>query len=148
MQNYMEEAIKEAEKAFAEDEVPIGCVIVHDGKIIAREHNTKIADNNSLFHAEMKALFKAQQILGSKYLYDCEMYVTTEPCAMCAGALINTRMGKLCFALEEPKSGCCGSVYNLLDGKFNHKVEIEKNVLREKALKLMQDFFKNKRSDK
>ena len=89
MTNHMEKAMEEAEKAFLEDDVPIGCVIVCNGEIIASEHNTKIKDNNSLAHAEMKALTLAQKKLGTKYLQDCEMFVTLEPCAMCAGAIVN-----------------------------------------------------------
>lgn len=146
MEEYMEAAIAEAEKAFEEDEVPIGCVVVYDGKIIVREHNTKIADNNSLRHAEMKALEKAQRVLQTKYLYDCTMFVTTEPCAMCAGAIVNCRLGKLVYAIREPKTGCCGSKCNLLDGMFNHTTEVVGGVLEERALALMQKFFKEKRN--
>ena len=145
MKDYMEEAIKEAEKAYKEDEVPIGCVIIHEGKIIARAHNSKIAENNSLAHAEIKALHKAQKKLGTKYLNECEMYVTLEPCAMCAGAMVNARLGKLHYALKEPKTGFCGSVFDLVSGKFNHKVETESGEKEAEALKLMQDFFKEKR---
>ena len=142
----MEEALLQARIAFSEDEVPIGCVIVHDNKIIVREHNSKIKDNNSLMHAEIKAINSAQKLLNTKYLYDCTMYVTLEPCAMCAGAMVNARLGKLIYALEEPKTGCCGSVYNLLDEpKFNHKVVVEKGIKREEVLKIMQDFFRQKR---
>ena len=145
MEEYMREALEEAKKAYEEDEVPIGCVIVRNGEIIVRAHNTKIADNNSLSHAEMKALAEAQSYLNTKYLYDCTMYVTTEPCAMCAGALINARIGELVFAIREPKTGCCGSVLNLLDGKFNHTVKVTEGVLEEDALTLMRNFFKEKR---
>ena len=148
MEEYMEAALAEAEKAFSEDEVPIGCVVVSDGKIIAREHNTKIQDNDSLSHAEMKALKAAQRVLGTKYLYDCTMYVTVEPCAMCAGAVVNARLGKLVFAVKEPKTGCCGSVFNLVDGKFNHTCEVVSGIKEEEAKKLLQDFFAKKREDK
>lgn len=144
----MEEALLQARIAFSEDEVPIGCVIVHDNKIIVREHNSKIKDNNSLMHAEIKAINSAQKLLNTKYLYDCTMYVTLEPCAMCAGAMVNARLGKLIYALEEPKTGCCGSVMNLLDGKFNHRVEVEKGLCSSQSKELMQEFFKNKRSNK
>lgn len=148
MREFMEEALLQARIAFSEDEVPIGCVIVHDNKIIVREHNSKIKDNNSLMHAEIKAINSAQKLLNTKYLYDCTMYVTLEPCAMCAGAMVNARLGKLIYALEEPKTGCCGSVMNLLDGKFNHKVEVEKGLCSSQSKELMQEFFKNKRSNK
>ena len=148
MREFMEEALLQARIAFSEDEVPIGCVIVHDNKIIVREHNSKIKDNNSLMHAEIKAINSAQKLLNTKYLYDCTMYVTLEPCAMCAGAMVNARLGKLIYALEEPKTGCCGSVMNLLDGKFNHRVEVEKGLCSSQSKELMQEFFKNKRSNK
>lgn len=148
MREFMEEALLQAKIAFSEDEVPIGCVIVHDNKIIVREHNSKIKDNNSLMHAEIKAINSAQKLLNTKYLYDCTMYVTLEPCAMCAGAMVNARLGKLIYALEEPKTGCCGSVMNLLDGKFNHRVEVEKGLCSSQSKELMQEFFKNKRSNK
>lgn len=148
MIEYMQEAFLEAQKAYSEDEVPIGCVIVRNGEIIAKEHNTKIADNNSLLHAEIKALTKAQEVLNTKYLYDCEMYVTLEPCAMCAGAIVNSRLGKLNFALREPKTGCCGSVFNLVDGKFNHKTEVKEGLMKDDVLALMQKFFREKRTNK
>ncbi len=148
MTDFMAEALREAKKAYKKDEVPIGCVIVRNGEIIAKSHNSKIRDNDSTSHAEMKALKKAQKNLGTKYLYDCEMFVTLEPCAMCAGAIVNTRLGVLHYALEEPKSGCCGSVFNLVDGKFNHKTTVIAGERREEALYLMQEFFKEKRSNK
>ena len=147
MEEFMLEALLEAKKAYDEDEVPIGCVVVYQGKIIARSHNTKVSDNNSLCHAEMKALNEAQKTRGTKYLYDAEMYVTLEPCAMCAGAIVNCRLGKLYYALEEPKTGCCGSKYNLVDGKFNHTAIVEKGMNREESLRLMQSFFAKKRGN-
>ena len=148
MEKYMQIALEEARKAFEEDEVPIGCVVVCNDEIIAREHNTKIQDNNSLFHAEMKALYKAQKVLKTKYLYDCTMFVTTEPCAMCAGAIVNTRLGRLVYAVKEPKTGCCGTKCNLVDGMFNHKTEVVSGVCEEEAAELMTTFFKRKRSEK
>ena len=148
MKDFMAEALKEAEKAYKKDEVPVGCVIVRDGRIIARAHNTKISDNDSLAHAEMKALKKAQRKLGVKYLYECEMFVTLEPCAMCAGAIVNARLGKLHYALQEPKTGCCGSVCNLVSGTFNHTAEVESGEREEEAKTMLQEFFKEKRRDK
>ena len=145
MTNYMEKAMEEAKKAFLEDEVPIGCVIVCNGEIVASEHNTKISDNDSLAHAEMKALSSAQKKLGTKYLQNCEMFVTLEPCAMCAGAIVNARLGKLHFALRETKTGCCGSKFNLINGCFNHETEVEIGEKEEESKKLMQDFFQKKR---
>lgn len=142
---YMGEAIKEALKAYSEAEVPVGCVIVRNGEIIARAHNRKISENNSLCHAELIALNAAQKILGSKYLEDCRMFVTAEPCAMCAGAIINTRLGELNFAIREPKTGCCGSVCNLLELGFNHRVRTVEGEMRDEALRIMQDFFRERR---
>jgi len=145
----MEEALKEAEKAYKADEVPIGCVIVCDQKIIARSHNNKISSENSLNHAELKAIIKAQKVKQTKYLYDCSIYVTIEPCAMCAGAILNSRIGKLIFGAREPKTGCCVSVYPLLEeNKFNHKVEIIEGIKKEECVALMQKFFREKRKNK
>ena len=122
----MREALKEASKAYKEDEIPVGCVIVKEGKIIARAHNRKVNKNNTLYHAELIAIDKASKKLDSWRLTGCEMYVTLEPCPMCAGALINSRMSKLYIGTKDPKAGACGSVLNLLsDYKFNHKVEVE-----------------------
>ena len=103
-------------------------------------------DDDSLSHAEMKALRAAQKALKTKYLYDCTLYVTTEPCAMCAGAIVNCRLGKLVYAVKEPKTGCCGSVYNLVQGAFNHTTEVTGGVKEEEAKELMQKFFKEKRN--
>ena len=145
-EKYMKEAIKQAKKAYEENEVPIGCVIVCDEKIIVRARNSKIRDNDSTAHAELVAIKKAQKKLGTKYLYDCTMYVTVEPCAMCAGALINARMGRLVYGVEEPKTGCCGSLYNLIaDGKHNHTVLSESGIMKEECEKIMKDFFAERR---
>ena len=141
----MAAAIKQAKRAFAEDEVPIGCVIVCDGKIIARAHNKKQQMNDSTCHAEMLALKKAQKVKGEKYLYDCTVYVTIEPCAMCAGAMINTRVGALVFGAYEPKTGCFGSVINIADIKFNHEISVMGGVMEKESKVLLQDFFKEKR---
>lgn len=146
MEEYMRDALAEAQKAYEEDEVPIGCVVVCDGEIIARAHNTKIRDDDSMSHAEMKALREAERKKRTKYLYDCTLYVTTEPCAMCAGAIVNCRLGKLVYAVKEPKTGCCGSVFNLVDGAFNHRTEVTQGVLEEEAKALLQKFFKEKRN--
>lgn len=145
MEEYMTEALREAQKAYEENEVPIGCVVVCDDEIIVREHNTKIQDNDSTSHAEMKALRSAQKKLGTKYLYDCTLYVTTEPCAMCAGAIVNCRLGKLVYAVKEPKTGCCGSLFDLVSGAFNHTTEVTAGVKEEEAKALLQKFFKEKR---
>ncbi len=143
----MEEAIKQARKAFEEEEIPIGCVIVCGDKIIARARNSKIKDNDSLAHAELKAIRKAQKKLGTKYLYDCTLYVTVEPCAMCAGALVNARVGKLVFGAKEPKTGCCGSLYNIVaDERLNHRIPTESGILREECEKIMKEFFVKRRN--
>ena len=134
-EKYMKEAIKEAIKAYKIEEVPVGAIIVKDGKIIARAHNKKETKKNATSHAEILAIQKACKKLESWRLTDCEMYVTLEPCSMCAGALINARIKKVYIGTEDTKTGACGSVLNLLeDYKFNHKIEIEKYILK--------DFFK------
>ena len=145
----MKEALKEAQKAFDKEEVPVGAVIVKDGKIIAKAHNEKESKKDSTSHAEILAIKKACKKLGSWRLLDCEMYVTLEPCSMCAGALINSRIKKLYIGTEDMKTGACGSVLNLLgDYKFNHKVEVEKNILKEDCEKILKDFFKMLRKTK
>ena len=142
----MKEALKEASKAYKEDEIPVGCVIVKDGKIIARAHNKKVNKNNTLYHAELIAIDKASKKLDSWRLTGCEMYVTLEPCPMCAGALINSRMSKLYIGTKDPKAGACGSVLNLLsDYKFNHKVEVEYGILQKECEKILKEFFKELR---
>ena len=142
----MREALKEASKAYKEDEIPVGCVIVKEGKIIARAHNRKVNKNNTLYHAELIAIDKASKKLDSWRLTGCEMYVTLEPCPMCAGALINSRMSKLYIGTKDPKAGACGSVLNLLsDYKFNHKVEVEYGVLQKECEKILKEFFKELR---
>lgn len=139
----MKEALKEARKALKIQEVPVGAVIVKDGKIIAKAHNEKETKKNSICHAEILAIQKACKKLDSWRLIDCEMYVTLEPCPMCAGALINSRIKKLYIGTSDEKTGACGSVLNLLeDYKFNHKIKVEKYVLREESEDLLKDFFK------
>lgn len=147
MNTYMEKAISEAKIAFAEGEIPIGCIIVCGDEIIARAHNTKQCSNNSLNHAEILALSKAMDVLNTKYLNDCTMYLTIEPCAMCAGAMINCRLGRLVFGAREPKTGCAVSNYNLLnDMRFNHRVEVVEGILEEECANLMKEFFKLRRN--
>lgn len=142
----MKEALKEAKKAFDKEEVPVGAIIVKDGKIIARAHNEKETKNDSTSHAEINAIKKACKKLGSWRLLDCEMYVTLEPCSMCAGALINSRIKKLYIGTDDMKTGACGSVLNLLgDYKFNHKIEVEKYILKDECEKILKSFFKKLR---
>ncbi len=145
-EKFMKEALKEAKKAYDKEEVPIGAVIVKDGKIIARGHNRRETTKQACAHAEIIAIGKACKKLDAWRLNDCEMYVTLEPCPMCAGAIMNARIKKLYVGAMEPKFGAVGSKVNLLeDIKFNHDVEVETGVLKEECLKYMQDFFKEKR---
>ena len=142
-EKFMKLALKEAKKAFDKEEIPVGVVIVKDDKVIARAHNTKESKKDSTCHAEILAIQKACKKLDSWRLLDCEMYVTLEPCSMCAGALINSRIKKLYIGTDDGKTGACGSVLNLLgDYKFNHKKEVEKYILKEDCEKLLKDFFK------
>ena len=148
-EKYMKEAIKEALKAYKKLEVPVGAVIVKDEKIIARAHNVKETKKDTTKHAEILAIQKASKKLETWRLTDCEMYVTLEPCTMCTGAIINSRIKKIYIGTMDEKTGACGSVLNLLeDYKFNHKVEMEKGILKEECKKILQDFFKKLREIK
>lgn len=139
----MKEALKEAKKAYDKLEVPVGCVIVKDGKVISRAHNLKETKLDTTKHAEILAIQKASKKLESWRLIDCEMYVTLEPCSMCAGAIINSRIKKLYIGTMDEKTGAVGSKLNLLeDYTFNHKVEITTGVLQEECEKILKDFFK------
>ena len=145
-QKFMREAIKQAKKAYAIDEVPIGCVIVYEGKIIARGYNRRTTDKNTLSHAELNAIRKASKKLGDWRLDDCEMYVTLEPCQMCAGAIVQARIKKVYIGCMNPKAGCAGSVLNLLQvEKFNHQVEIETGILEEECSSMVKEFFRELR---
>lgn len=150
MQEYfMKQALKEAEKAYKKLEVPVGAVIVKDGKIIARGYNQKETKKDTTKHAEIIAIQKASKKLDSWRLLDCEMYVTLEPCSMCAGAIINSRIKKIYIGALDEKTGVAGSVFNLFeDYTFNHKVEIEKGILKEECEKIIKDFFKELRKQK
>lgn len=139
---YMKEALKEARKAFDIGEVPIGCVIVQNGKIIARGYNKRQTSKNALMHAEIIAINKACKKLNKWILDDCDIYVTLEPCPMCAGAILQARMKRLIFGAPEPKFGACGSVVNLLNNpSFNHQVEITSGIMQEESKELLQNFF-------
>ena len=141
-EKYMNEALKQARKALALGEVPIGCVIVRDKKIIARGYNRRNTDRNTLSHAEITAIRKASKAVGDWRLEGCELYVTLEPCQMCAGALVQSRIDRVVIGCMSPKSGCAGSVLNLLQmDEFNHKVEITKGVLQEACSEILTDFF-------
>ena len=143
---YMKQAIKEAEKAYSKLEVPVGAVIVKDGKIIARAYNQKESKTDTTKHAEILAIQKASKKLNSWRLIDCEMYVTLEPCTMCAGAIINSRIKKIYIGAMDEKTGAVGSVLNLFeDYKFNHKPEVEKGILKKDCESLLKQFFKELR---
>ena len=145
-QIYMDEALKEAGEAFKKDEVPIGAVMVYDRKIIARAHNQIKLLKDPTAHAEMIALTQAAGYLKNERLLDCSMYVTVEPCAMCAGALVLARVKRLVYGAADPKAGACGSVLNLADNKrLNHRMEVKKGVLAEESRQLLKEFFKKKR---
>lgn len=146
---YMKEALKQAKKAEAIDEVPIGCIIVYNDKIIARGYNRRNIDKNTLSHAELNAIRKASKKLGDWRLDDCEMYVTLEPCQMCAGAIVQSRIKKIYIGCMNPKAGCAGSVLNLLQvGKFNHQVEIVEGILESECSIMLTNFFKKLRKTK
>ena len=146
---YMQAAIEEAKKAQNLGEVPIGAVIVKDGEIIARGYNLRETSQLSNAHAEMIAIAKANEMVGSWRLEDCTLYVTLEPCPMCAGAIVQSRIPTVVFGAHDPKGGCCGTIYNLLDeSKFNHRCELVSGVLEEECGQLLSDFFRNLRQKK
>ena len=143
---YMLEALKEAELAKLEDEVPIGCVIVKDNQIIARAHNQREITNNPLGHAETLAIKKASEVLNDWQLVDCDLYVTIEPCIMCGGAIIQSRIRKVIYGAPDLKGGAFGSSINILDAQnINHRPEIVKGILEEECTKIIKDYFKSKR---
>ena len=145
----MKEALKEAKKAYKKLEVPVGCVIVKDGKIIARAHNLKETKYDTTKHAEILAIQKASKKLESWRLIDCDMYVTLEPCPMCAGAIIQSRIKNLYYGASDEKTGAVGSVLNLMeDFKFNHIVNVEKGILKNDCENLLKDFFRELRRSK
>ena len=145
-ERFMRQAITQAKKALKNGDVPIGCVIVREGKVIARGYNRRNMDRQSLAHAELMAIKKASKIVGDWRLEDCKMYVTLEPCQMCAGAIVQARMPEVIMGCMNPKAGCAGSVINLLDMEgFNHRVKITKGVLQEECSTMLSDFFKKMR---
>ena len=138
-------ALSEADEAYNDGEVPVGCVIVCDGEVIAKTHNEVEKTSDPTRHAEMTAIAEAVKVRG-KNLSDCALYVTLEPCPMCAGAIINAKIGELYYGVEEPKSGCCESLYNLVeDGRFNWKVTRSINMHSDKCAKYMKKFFEDRR---
>ena len=145
-EKYMREAIKQAKKAAAIGEVPIGCVIVYEDKVIGRGYNRRMVDHSALAHAEIAAIKKACKCMGDWRLEECELYVTLEPCPMCAGAIVQARIPKVYIGSMNPKAGCAGSVLNLLDEKgFNHQVETEEGLLGEECSMMLKKFFKELR---
>jgi len=147
-EKFMREALRQAKKAYALKETPIGCVIVRDGRIIARGYNRRNTDKNTLAHAELIAMRKAMKKTGDWRLEDCEMYVTLEPCPMCAGAIVQARIPVCVIGSMNPKAGCAGSVVNLLQMEgFNHRVEIKRGVLAEESSSLLKEFFRELRAE-
>ena len=144
-EKFMKVALKEAQKAYDKEEVPVGAVIVKEGKIIARAHNLKETKTDTTKHAEMLAIQKASKKLKAWRLNDCEMYITLEPCSMCAGAIIGARIKKIYIGTMDAKTGACGSVLNLLEYNFNHKVEVETGIMQQECEYILKDFFKKLR---
>lgn len=145
----MKEAIRQARKAEALMEVPIGCVIVYEGKIIARGYNRRNTDKNTISHAEMNAIRKASRKLGDWRLEGCTMYITLEPCQMCAGAIVQARVTEVVIGSMNPKAGCAGSVLNLLEmPQFNHQVRITRGVMEEECSEVLSEFFRKLRKMK
>ncbi len=145
-EHFMKEAIKQAKKAYSIGEVPIGCVIVYNDHIIGRGYNRRITDKNSLSHAELNAIKKASKTLGDWRLDDCEMYITLEPCQMCSGAIVQSRIKKVYIGAMNPKAGCAGSIMNLLRvPAFNHQVEIQIGLLENECSDMLKSFFKELR---
>lgn len=148
-EKYMRAAIREARKAEALDEVPIGCVIVYEGKIIGRGYNRRMKDKNALAHAEITAIRKACKKMGDWRLEGCTIYITLEPCQMCAGAIVQARIDRAVIGCMNPKAGCAGSILNLLEmPQFNHQVEITRDVLKEECSQMLSQFFSSLRERK
>lgn len=146
---FMKMAIKLAQKAATKDEVPVGCVIVKDGKVIARAHNLKEQKKCANYHAEIVAIQKACKKIGDWRLIGCDAYVTLEPCPMCAGAFVNARIDNIYFGAFDQKAGCLKSVYKFMeDKKFNHVANVEGGIMEEENIKILQDYFKTKRVKK
>ena len=146
---YMKEALEEAKKAYSIYEVPVGAVVVHKGKIIGRGYNQRESLNDPTAHAEILAIKEASEYLGAWRLIDCTMYVTLEPCAMCAGAIVNARIDRVAIGTRDLKRGCCGTVEDLTNHpKFNHRAEVEFGVLEDECSSIISRFFKELRENK
>ena len=141
-EKYMKEALKQARKAYALGEVPIGCVIVHEGKIIGRGYNRRNTDKNTLAHAEITAINKASKKIGDWRLEECTLYVTLEPCQMCAGAIVQARIPEVVMGCMNPKAGCAGSILNILEmPQFNHQVMVSRGILEQECSEMLKTFF-------
>ena len=148
-EKYMKEAIRQAKKAEKLMEVPIGCVIVYQDKIIARGYNKRNLKKTTLAHAEIIAIAKAGKVINDWRLEDCTMYITLEPCQMCAGAIVQSRIPTVVYGAKDPKGGCCGTIYNLLEEqRFNHQCEVISGILEEECGQLLSDFFRELRQKK
>lgn len=146
MEKYMLMALEEARKAYISGEVPVGCVIIRNGEIVGRGHNRREADNNPLAHAEIMAIAEAAKTLRTWRLTDTEIYISLEPCSMCAGAIINARIPKVIFGAKDPKQGACGSVVSLLDRKeFNHRPQVIQGIMEKECSDILKSFFMEKR---
>ena len=145
-EKYMKEALKQAKKAYALGEVPIGCVIVHEGKIIGRGYNRRNTDKNTLAHAEITAINKASKVIGDWRLEECTLYVTLEPCQMCAGAIVQARIPAVVMGCMHPKAGCAGSILNILEmPQFNHQVKVTRGILEAECSQMLKTFFEELR---
>lgn len=145
-EKYMKEALKQAKKAYALGEVPIGCVIVHKGKIIGRGYNRRNTDKNTLAHAEITAINKASKVIGDWRLEECTLYVTLEPCQMCAGAIVQARIPEVVMGCMNPKAGCAGSILNILEmPQFNHQVKVTRGILEAECSQMLKTFFEELR---
>ena len=145
---FMSEALRQAQRAYAAEEVPVGAVVVRDGKIIARAYNQVELLKDATAHAEMLALTQAEAAVGDWRLTDCDLYVTKEPCAMCAGALVHTRIRRVIFGCPDPSAGAAGSIINLLQMQcFNHRSQITSGVLQQECAAILQDFFRKRREE-
>ena len=145
-EKYMKEAIRQAKKAWKIEEVPIGCVIVYQGKIIGRGYNRRTTDKNPLAHAEITAIKKASKVMGDWRLEECTLYVTLEPCQMCAGAIVQARIPEVVMGCMNPKAGCAGSILNILEmPQFNHQVKVTRGILETECSQMLKTFFEELR---
>lgn len=146
-EQYMEAALELARQAALEGEVPVGCVVVRNGEIVGRGRNRREMDKSAIAHGEVEAIRQACENLGGWRLWECDLYVTLEPCPMCAGAIINARIRRVIYGAEDKKGGACGSVCNLFSMGFNHHPQVESGVCREECQRLLTDFFQNLRAE-